>query len=140
MENIKDAFLQELTLTSTSPSEHAERVVLDVLHRIEHKNQIRKDKTGKRKPLVCMTVKIPSDEMAKIRGFSDKWRIPYTDITRFLLLNAMPVLYSPSDEVKPLLEAALNNYKARKLAEEQRKAAWHAKQEAAYGPKPPEWT
>jgi hypothetical protein len=60
---------------------------------------------GEWKPLQCVTFKQPLPEYFRLRETCQNWRLQYSDVIRDVLRKLIPVLESPNEAVREVLEA-----------------------------------
>ena len=108
----------EFRLTTPSPGEVEEKMLLAAMEQIDQENQRRSLKHGHRQPLLCFSCKLPIAELRAFQQYSSRWKIKQTDLARFLLKSIMPLLAEPTGEVRKVLEA---NRQAEQRREEMRK-------------------
>jgi hypothetical protein len=82
---------------SAHPSEAHHRFVRDVIDRAVGKHR-------RKQPHQAMTVKIPYADYARVTRVREGWELNQTDLIRFFFELALPILESPSQELRPLLE------------------------------------
>jgi hypothetical protein len=105
----------EFRLSSTSPGVAEEQVLLSALIEIEKENQLRLTRHGQKQALLCFSMKLPIAELRALQVQAARWKIKQTDLTRFLLKLAIPLLEHPTSAVKPVLEANLEIETQREL-------------------------
>jgi hypothetical protein len=96
MENLKngptsDGF--QLTSLPDGLSEQFMEAVLEAMH----------DPQPKR-PLQCVTVKMPLPAYLRMKKAAQKWNLTYTDVINFCTERVVPVLETPSGKVAEKLE------------------------------------
>jgi len=94
----------DFSLSSPSAGEHEEEVLASVLKMIQEKNQTRFIRHGNQPFRPCITIKLPVHEVAKLKQLTTRWKLPYTDLIRFLLRATLPLLDSPTEQIRPMLE------------------------------------
>ncbi len=57
-----------------------------------------------KRPLQCVTVKMPLPAYLRMKRASQKWNLTYTDVINFCTQRVVPVLETPSGQVATLLE------------------------------------
>jgi hypothetical protein len=109
------------SLVSPTPGEHEEQILLSVLNNIEQEHLARSRRHGKKQSLLCFSAKLTYDELRTLQDLSKKWKLPQTYLARFLLRAVMPLLQSPTEAVRPALEAYLAAEIAREEARERKR-------------------
>ncbi|WP_263385709.1 hypothetical protein [Granulicella arctica] len=82
---------------SSTPSEAQHQFVRDVVNRTVGKRR-------RKQPHQAMTVKIPYADYARVTRVREGWELNQTDLTRFFFELALPILESPPEDLRPLLE------------------------------------
>src|ERR1700712_874527 len=57
-----------------------------------------------KRPLQCVTVKMPLPAYLRMKRAAQKWNLTYTDVINFCTQRVVPVLETPSGHVATLLE------------------------------------
>ena len=57
-----------------------------------------------KRPLQCVTVKMPLPAYLRMKRAAQKWNLTYTDVINFCTQRVVPVLEAPSGEVAERLE------------------------------------
>lgn len=57
-----------------------------------------------KRPLQCVTVKMPLPAYLRMKRAAQKWNLTYTDVINFCTERVVPVLESPSGQVAEMLE------------------------------------
>lgn len=57
-----------------------------------------------KRPLQCVTVKMPLPAYLRMKRASQRWNLTYTDVINFCTQRVVPVLETPSGQVATLLE------------------------------------
>ncbi|ADW71437.1 hypothetical protein [Granulicella tundricola] len=57
-----------------------------------------------KRPLQCVTVKMPLPEYLRMKRATQKWNMTYTDVINFCTQRVIPILESPSGRVAQKLE------------------------------------
>ena len=57
-----------------------------------------------KRPLQCVTVKMPLPEYLRMKRAAQKWNMTYTDVINFCTQRVVPILESPSGKVAEKLE------------------------------------
>jgi hypothetical protein len=57
-----------------------------------------------KRPLQCVTVKMPLPAYLRMKRAAQKWNLTYTDVINFCTQRVVPVLETPSGRVAELLE------------------------------------
>ena len=82
---------------SSTPSEAQHQFVRDVVNRTVGKRR-------RKQPHQAMTVKIPYADYARVTRVREGWELNQTDLIRFFFELALPILESPAEDLRPLLE------------------------------------
>jgi len=75
-----------------------------------------------KRPLQCVTVKMPLPAYLRMKSAAQKWNMTYTDVINFCTERVVPVLESPSGQVANMLEK-------KRVEGEQKKALRHRRSE-----------
>jgi hypothetical protein len=62
------------------------------------------DQPQLKRPLQCVTVKMPLPEYLRMKRAAQKWNLTYTDVINFCTQRVVPILESPSGKVAEKLE------------------------------------
>ena len=62
-------------------------------------------KRRRKQPHQCVTVKLPYTDYARVTRVREGWELNQTDLIRFFLEIALPILEAPPDDLRPVLEA-----------------------------------
>jgi hypothetical protein len=62
------------------------------------------DQPQPKRPLQCVTVKMPLPEYLRMKRAAQKWNMTYTDVINFCTQRVVPILESPSGKVAEKLE------------------------------------
>jgi hypothetical protein len=62
------------------------------------------DRPQPKRPLQCVTVKMPLPEYLRMKRAAQKWNMTYTDVINFCTQRVVPILESPSGKVAEKLE------------------------------------
>ncbi len=95
MENLKLGNGDDFELVSP-PDLLSELFLRGVLEDMEHPQP--------KRPLQCVTVKMPLPAYLRMKRASQKWNLTYTDVINFCTQRVVPVLETPSGQVATLLE------------------------------------
>ena len=95
MENLKPGKGDDFELVSP-PDLLSELFLRGVLEDMEHPQP--------KRPLQCVTVKMPLPAYLRMKRASQKWNLTYTDVINFCTQRVVPVLETPSGQVATLLE------------------------------------
>ena len=87
----------EKTEPSSTSSEAQHQFVRDVVNRTVGKRR-------RKQPHQAMTVKIPYADYARVTRVREGWELNQTDLIRFFFELALPILESPPEDLRPLLE------------------------------------
>jgi hypothetical protein len=80
----------------SSPDLLAERFVKSVLEDLEQPQP--------KRPLQCVTVKMPLPAYLRMKKAAQKWNLTYTDVINFCTQRVVPILEAPSGQVAEMLE------------------------------------
>jgi hypothetical protein len=86
---------EEFQLTSP-PDLHGELFVKSVLEDMESPQP--------KRPLQCVTVKMPLPAYLRMKKAAQKWNLTYTDVINFCTQRVVPILEAPSGQVAEMLE------------------------------------
>ena len=92
MENAEDGNFELRSL----PDVQAELFLKDVLEEMERPQP--------KRPLQCVTVKMPLPAYLRMKRAAQRWNLTYTDVINFCTQRVVPVLESPTGQVAALLE------------------------------------
>lgn len=96
MENLHQD-LKDDQFELVSPPDHNSEVFLQaVLEDMEHPQP--------KRPLQCVTVKMPLPAYLRMKRAAQKWNLTYTDVINFCTQRVVPVLETPSGQVAQMLE------------------------------------
>ena len=62
------------------------------------------DQPQTKRPLQCVTVKMPLPEYLRMKRATQKWNMTYTDVINFCTQRVIPILEAPSGKVAEKLE------------------------------------
>lgn len=71
--------------------------------------------TQPKRPLQCVTIKMPLPAYLRMKRAARKWNLTYTDVINFCTQRVVPILETPSGQVAAMLEE-------HRLEEESKKA------------------
>jgi hypothetical protein len=57
-----------------------------------------------KRPLQCVTVKMPLPAYLRMKRAAQKWNLTYTDVINFCTQRVVPILESPSGQVATMME------------------------------------
>jgi hypothetical protein len=57
-----------------------------------------------KRPLQCVTVKMPLPAYLRMKRAAQKWNLTYTDVINFCTQRVVPILETPSGQVAEMLE------------------------------------
>src|ERR1700712_4233434 len=57
-----------------------------------------------KRPLQCVTVKMPLPAYLRMKKAAQKWNLTYTDVINFCTQRVVPILEAPSGQVAEMLE------------------------------------
>jgi hypothetical protein len=97
---------QDFQLTSP-PDIHGERFVRAVLEDMEQPQP--------KRPLQCVTVKMPLPAYLRMKRAAQKWNMTYTDVINFCTQRVVPILEAPSGQVAEMLEQHRLDGESKKL-------------------------
>jgi hypothetical protein len=86
---------EEFRLTSP-PDPNGELFVKSVLEDMESPQP--------KRPLQCVTVKMPLPDYLRMKKAAQKWNLTYTDVINFCTQRVVPILEAPSGQVAEMLE------------------------------------
>ena len=78
------------------PDQQSELFVQAVLEDMEHPQP--------KRPLQCVTVKMPLPAYLRMKRAAQRWNLTYTDVINFCTQRVVPVLEAPSGRVAKMLE------------------------------------
>jgi hypothetical protein len=96
MENMKDATASDSFQLTAPPDELSELFMEVVLEDM--------DDPQPKRPLQCVTVKMPLPAYLRMKKAAQKWNLTYTDVINFCTERVVPVLENPSGKVAEKLE------------------------------------
>jgi len=96
MENTTQVSAQDEFKLVSPPDQLAEGFVQAVLDDMAQPQE--------KRPLQCVTVKMPLPAYLRLKRASHRWNMTYTDVINFCTERVVPVLESPSGEVAQQLE------------------------------------
>ncbi|MEO8736956.1 MAG: hypothetical protein ABI380_10495 [Edaphobacter sp.] len=105
---------QTFTLSST-PTEVHHQFVREVVDRTVGKRR-------RRQPHQAMTVKIPYADYARVTRVREGWELNQTDLIRFFFELALPILESPPQDLRPLLEAHRDKVRTQRANEAKKRS------------------
>ena len=68
-----------------------------------------------KRPLQCVTVKMPLPAYLRMKRAAQKWNLTYTDVINYCTQRVVPILETPSGNVAVMLEQHRLEGEARKL-------------------------
>ncbi len=100
---------------SSTPTEVHHQFVREVIDRTLTKRR-------RKQPHQCVTVKLPYQDYARVTRVREGWELNQTDLIRFFFELALPILESPTQELRPLLEAHRDEVRAQREAEAKKRS------------------
>ena len=96
MEKLESAYPDEDFKLVSPPDISGELFVKAVLEDMEHPQP--------KRPLQCVTVKMPLPSYLRMKRAAQKWNLTYTDVINFCTQRVVPILETPSGKVAEMLE------------------------------------
>src|SRR5260370_935468 len=96
MEKLQNSYEPEEFHLTAPPDELGELFMEAVLEDM--------DQPQTKRPLQCVTVKMPLPDYLRMKRATQKWNMTYTDVINFCTQRVIPILESPSGKVAEKLE------------------------------------
>jgi hypothetical protein len=96
MENSGSAHINEEFQLTSPPDVYGEIFMEGVLEDMEQPQP--------KRPLQCVTVKMPLPAYLRMKRAAQRWNLTYTDIINFCTQRVVPILETPSGKVAAMLE------------------------------------
>jgi hypothetical protein len=96
MENQGETFIDDDFQLVSPPDSNAELFMKAVLEDMEQPQT--------KRPLQCVTVKMPLPAYLRMKRAAQRWNLTYTDVINFCTQRVVPILETPSGQVAEMLE------------------------------------
>jgi hypothetical protein len=96
MVNVENGLDDDSFELTSPPDPNGELFVRSVLEDMQHPQP--------KRPLQCVTVKMPLPAYLRMKRAAQKWNMTYTDVINFCTQRVVPILEAPSGQVAEMLE------------------------------------